>query len=160
KIAAQCAEALEAAHAKNIVHKDIKPENIMLTPEGQVKICDFGVAKALPRHDATTVSESAAVKTGAFAGTPAYMAPEVLLDRDADARADIFSLGVVFYETLSGHHPFLAENLVATSDRVLHAEPRPLSEMNRSVSPQLAKIVTRMLAKDRDRRYATAVELL
>ena len=103
-IAVQCAQALVAAHGHGIVHCDIKPENIMLTPEGQVKILDFGVAKHLPRSDQSTTVD----RSGTVSGTPAYMSPEVLLEKTPDGRADIFSLGVVFYEVLAGHHPFLA----------------------------------------------------
>src|SRR5205823_8066918 len=104
EVAMQCAEALVAAHESGIVHCDIKPENIMLTTKSQVKMLDFGVAKYLPRSDQSSTADRA----GTMAGTPAYMSPEVLLEKFPDERADIFSLGVVLYEMLSGHHPFLA----------------------------------------------------
>ncbi|HWQ03690.1 MAG TPA: protein kinase, partial [Candidatus Nitrosotenuis sp.] len=162
-IATQCAEALVAAHERQIVHRDIKPENIMLTPAGRVKILDFGVARHLP-----TAAESADAATmdtreydsTAISGTPAYMAPEVLLQQDTDTRADIFSLGILFYEALAGRHPFLASSVIATSDRILHDEPQPISFYNRDVPPELERIVAKMMAKNRDDRYATAADLL
>ena len=159
-VAIQCAEALAAAHEKGIIHRDIKPENIMLTPKGQVKILDFGVAKRLPRHDADTSTESTASQPGALSGTPAYMAPEVLLEKPSDERADIFSLGVVFYEMLTAQHPFRAETFMATSDRIRHEVPVPLGHLNPQVPGRLEGLVAKMLAKDPTERYARATELV
>ena len=132
-IAFQCAEALVSAHRHGIVHCDIKPENIMLSSAGQVKILDFGVAKHLPRSDQSSTVDRA----GTFAGTPAYMSPEVLLEQAPDGRADIFSLGVVFYEVLTGQHPFLAGSFVATTDRIRGETPASIRIFNRSVSREL-----------------------
>jgi serine/threonine protein kinase/tetratricopeptide (TPR) repeat protein len=155
-IALQCAEALVSAHRHGIVHCDIKPENIMLSSEGQVKILDFGVAKHLPRSDQSSTVDRA----GTFAGTPAYMSPEVLLEQAPDGRADIFSLGVVFYEVLTGQHPFLAGSFVATTDRIRNETPAPIRVFNRSVPEGLQALVNKAMAKDAGNRYASAEELL
>jgi len=155
-IATQCAEALMAAHSRRIVHCDIKPENIMLTPAGQVKILDFGVAKHLPRSDQSSTVDRA----GSFGGTPAYMAPEVLLEKIPDGRADIFSLGIVLYEALTGLHPFLSNSFVATSERILHETPAPIHIFNAQVPEALEAVVNKALAKDPGQRYQDAGSLL
>src|SRR5712692_9566711 len=163
-IGVQCATALVAAHARGIAHLDIKPENIMLSSTGQVKILDFGVAKQLPRLDDAATMETLGGQGASGAdsggGTPAYMAPEVLLGKPADQRADIFSLGVVFYEALSGSHPFRGTGVLATSNRILHESPAPLRQANPKAPAELERIVTKMLAKDPAERYATAADLL
>jgi tetratricopeptide (TPR) repeat protein/TolB-like protein/tRNA A-37 threonylcarbamoyl transferase component Bud32 len=155
-IAMQCAEALVSAHEHGIVHCDIKPENIMLTSAGQVKILDFGVAKHLPRSDQSSTVD----RSGTFAGTPAYMSPEVLLEQAPDGRADIFSLGVVFYEVLTGQHPFLASSFVATTDRIRGETPASIRIFNPSVSPDLEALVYKAMAKEAGQRFASAQELL
>src|SRR2546429_8598472 len=155
-IATQCVEALAAAHARGIVHCDIKPENIMLTAAGQVKILDFGVAKHLPRSDQSSTVD----RSGTMAGTPAYMSPEVLLERAPDGRADVFSLGVVFYEALTGHHPFLASSFVATSDRSRKETPAAIRIFNPKVPEGLEALVFKAIATDPAQRYASAGALL
>ncbi len=155
-IATQCAEALVSAHRHGIVHCDIKPENIMLTLAGQVKILDFGVAKHLPRSDQSSTIDRA----GTFAGTPAYMSPEVLMEQAPDGRADVFSLGVVFYEVLTGQHPFMAGSFVATTDRIRRENPAPIRIFNRDVSEDLEALVNKAMAKDPGKRFAGAQELL
>ena len=155
-IAIQCAEALVSAHKHGIVHCDIKPENIMLTSAGQVKILDFGVAKHLPRSDQSSTVD----RSGTFAGTPAYMSPEVLLEQAPDGRADVFSLGVVAYEVLTGQHPFLAGSFVATTDRIRRETPASIRIFNRAVSEDLEALVNKAMAKEPGQRFASAQELL
>lgn len=157
-IAVQCAEALDAAHARGILHGDLKPENIMLTASGDVKVLDFGVARRLPTFDSAADTMSVQGLTTSVSGTPAYMAPEVLLGNEADGRADLFSLGAVFYEMLAGRHPFLAER--GTLDRLLHADPEPLCQANPAVPAALEQIVVKMLAKKPEDRYASAREVV
>src|SRR6266853_1937460 len=144
RIAMQCAEALVSAHGHGIVHCDIKPENIMLTSAGKIKILDFGVAKHLPRSDQSSTVDRA----GTFAGTPAYMSPEVLLEQAPDGRADVFSLGVVSYEVLTGQHPFMAGSFVATTDRIRRETPASIRIFNRSVTEDLEALVNKAMAKD------------
>jgi eukaryotic-like serine/threonine-protein kinase len=156
EIATQCAEALIAAHDRGFVHCDIKPENIMLTPAGQVKILDFGLAKHLPRSD----NSSTVDRAGVVSGTPAYMSPEVLLAEVPDGRADIFSLGVVFYEMLTGQHPFLANSFVATTDRVRHETPASVCIFNADAPKSLDLLVHKAMAKEPGQRYASARDLL
>src|SRR5215471_15087438 len=156
-IAKECALGLAVAHNAGVVHHDIKPENIMLTPSGQVKILDFGVAKNLPNcPEAATLSTR--TSTG-FAGTLNYMAPEAIREKDPDFRADIFSLGIVFYEAISGSNPFRAKSPLETSDRILHHDQPPLRELNAKTPAELDRIVGKMLAKDPAQRYSTSADL-
>jgi serine/threonine protein kinase/tetratricopeptide (TPR) repeat protein len=155
-IAVQCVQGLVAAHARGIVHCDIKPENIMLTTDGQVKILDFGIAKHLPQSDQSTTVD----RSGTVSGTLAYMSPEVLMENAPDGRADIFSLGVVFYEVLAGHHPFLTHSFVATSDRIRRETPAPIHIFNATVPEELEKLVNKAMAKEPGQRHASTRELL
>jgi serine/threonine protein kinase/tetratricopeptide (TPR) repeat protein len=153
-IAVQASEALIQAHDRGVVHCDIKPENIMLTSTGRIKILDFGVAKQIPR------SAQDATQSRTVAGTPAYMAPEMLLEHPVDGRADIFSLGIVLYEVLTQHHPFLDDSSVATIQRILRDSPPPIAKFNAQVPQVLQTIVGKMLAKGPGQRYASAYEVL
>jgi tetratricopeptide (TPR) repeat protein/predicted Ser/Thr protein kinase len=154
-IATQCCEGLQAAHEKGIIHGDIKPENIMLTPGNRVKILDFGVARRAWSANPNDATKSMETMT-ATGGTPAYMAPEVLLQQHDDGRSDIFSIGLVFYEMLGGDQPFQSDSLATTVARIVHVEPPPL----KNVPAPLAKVVTRAMAKNPDKRYPTATALL
>jgi eukaryotic-like serine/threonine-protein kinase len=153
-IATQCAEALVSAQQKGIVHCDLKPENIMITGNGTVKVLDFGVAKHIPSSD-----QSSTLDQGT-AGTPAYMAPEMLLQKGVDGRSDIFSLGVVFYEMLAGAHPFRDASYAGTIDGVLRREPAPLSRQRKDIPGALEALVLRMLAKKPEDRPINARSLL
>ncbi len=159
-IGEQCAEGLAAAHERSILHADIKPDNIMLTPTGRVKILDFGVARKftlVDEHQETSSLDSLAFSSS---GTPAYMSPEVLMQRPYDGRADIFALGVVFYEMLCGRKPFQTDSFAETLGRVLHEDPKRISEVNPKVGTQLSNLVYNMLAKDPEQRYPSAKALV
>jgi serine/threonine-protein kinase len=155
-VALQCTEALAAAHELGVLHLDLKPENIMLTRTGDVKILDFGLARHVPRADSATTDQV----TEKVGRTPAYASPEVLLEKEPDPRSDIFSLGVVFYEMLAGRNPFRADSIFQTSRRILEENPPPLRSVNAAVPQDLENIITKMLAKDPVKRYRWAAEVL
>jgi serine/threonine-protein kinase len=159
-LATQCSSALVAAHEKGILHGDIKPENIMLDASGQVKLLDFGVARRLPGEDPAGETLTTVSAPGQVSGTPTYMAPEVLKGGVPDARADVFALGIVFYEMLAGRHPFRGANVTVTTAHIL--DEREAANLDRSklkVSPPVAAVVARALYKDPAQRYASAREL-
>jgi eukaryotic-like serine/threonine-protein kinase len=144
KIAKQMCDALAAAHAQHVIHCDIKPGNIMLSASGQVKVLDFGIARLRHRAD-ETVALNAPEQLPS--GTPGYMAPELLLNQHVDERADIFSLGVVFYELLTGCAPFEGATRGETLQKTLHGEPKPFSHYGANTPGRLERLVMRMLAK-------------
>ncbi len=159
-LAIQCSCALVAAHEKGILHGDIKPENIMLDASGQVKLLDFGVARRLPGEDPAGETLTTVWAPGHVSGTPTYMAPEVLKGGVPDARADVFALGIVFYEMLAGQHPFRGANVMVTTAHIL--DEREAANLDRSklkVSPPVAAVVARALYKDPAQRYPSAREL-
>src|SRR5438552_4393663 len=151
EIARQIAEGLQAAHAAGIVHRDLKPGNVMLLPDGTVRILDFGLAKA---------RDQSRSEAGIRFGTVSYMAPEQVRGGNVDARADLWALGVVIYEMLTGRKPFGGDEEVAIAHAILHDEPELLSTHQDDVSPALDDLVLRLLQKDPARRHASAVELL
>ncbi|MGZ4840290.1 MAG: protein kinase domain-containing protein [Candidatus Angelobacter sp.] len=156
-IAIECAEALAAAHEKNILHSDIKPENIMLTSGGHVKLLDFGVARRVPGANDTTDSGSMAFSTmGPVGGTLAYMAPEVLLGGLPDLRADVFSLGLVCYEMLAGKHPFRGDSELPVGARIIQETAAALGKLNQKVPPPLADVIAKAMQRDPRERYASA----
>jgi len=151
-IGIQVCEGLTAAHKKEIVHRDIKSDNIMVTKEGQVKIMDFGLAKL---KGATKITE-----TGSTLGTAAYMSPEQAEGEEVDQRSDVFSFGVVLYELLTGQLPFKGEHQAAIVYSIMNEEPQPVVRYNNKVSSDLEKIVSKALVKDREERYQHIDDLL
>ncbi|HEX8651308.1 MAG TPA: protein kinase [Pyrinomonadaceae bacterium] len=161
EVALQVTSALVAAHAAGIVHRDIKPENIMVRPDGYVKVLDFGLAK-LTEARANDSGASTLINTdpGVIIGTVHYMSPEQARGREVDARADIFSFGVVLYEMIAGRPPFEAETKSDVVAAILNDEPPPMARYSREVPETLEWIVNKALRKDREERYQTAKELL
>jgi len=151
EIARQIAEGLQAAHAAGIVHRDLKPGNVMLLPDGTVRILDFGLAKARDQ----SMSE-----TGARFGTVSYMSPEQIRGETADGRADLWALGVVLYEMLTGRKPFTGDEEVAIAHAILHDDPELPSTYRGDLSAALEGIVLRLLQKNPAKRHATAADLL
>jgi serine/threonine protein kinase len=161
-IAIQIASAMAAAHVKGIVHRDIKPDNIILRRDGLVKVLDFGLAKLTePKEGGLEDPTRALVQTmtGTVMGTVGYMSPEQVRGQEVDHRSDIFSFGVVLYEVLSGRRAFIGESNADLMSAILKEEPSELSETNNQVNPGLEKIVRRCLEKEPDRRFQSASDL-
>jgi len=151
RAARQAAEALDYAHGQGVVHRDIKPSNLLLDLSGRVKVADFGIAKMAGQSTELTIA-------GSVMGSPQYLSPEQVRGEDLDGRSDIFSLGVVLYEMLSGKRPFDGDTITTLVYQILHVEPPPVSEL-RAVPPRLEELLRRMLAKDPNDRIATAGEV-
>ena len=163
KIAVQVADALAEAHSQGITHRDVTPQNIMLTAHQQAKVIDFGLAKVIRDRslvDSEAVTESLLTETGVIVGTVRYMSPEQVRGKSLDARTDIFSLGAVLYEMISGQKAFAADSTALTISAILHREPAPLTKYCSSVPTELELIVSKALRKDRKQRYQTIRDLL
>jgi serine/threonine protein kinase len=157
EISLQIVGALEAAHAQGIVHRDIKPGNIFICTNGQVKVLDFGLARRLLLGEGTLPDGSTI--PGRPIGTASYMAPERILQMPMDARCDLFSLGVVIYEMATGRLPFAGASPAETVTSVLEHEPPPLTTLSPTRPGQLHRIVNKLVAKLADERYQSAAEL-
>ncbi|MBM4330003.1 MAG: CHASE2 domain-containing protein [Deltaproteobacteria bacterium] len=146
----EAAEALDFAHRRGIVHRDVKPANIMLAPTGQVKVMDFGIAK-LPTSTLT--------QTGSILGTPAYMSPEQINGQEIDGRSDLFSLGSVLYELLTGTKPFKGETLSALSYQITQGTPLPVSRLNPAIPPSCDEVLLQALAKAQQDRFQSGKDM-
>jgi len=150
-LGAQIADGLAAAHAREIIHRDIKPQNVLITPDGTPKVTDFGIARA--------ESMSTMTATGMMMGTPYYMSPEQARGERADSRSDVYSLGCVLYQMLTGEVPFQASTPLAVLRQHTDERPRPVRRLRSDVPRELAAVVERSMEKDAGKRYANAAEM-
>jgi eukaryotic-like serine/threonine-protein kinase len=151
-IALQIAAALEAAHTAGVVHRDLKPQNVMSDKDGRVYVMDFGIARSLEHQGMT--------QTGALMGTPEYMSPEQAKGEKVDARSDLFALGIIFYEMLTGNSPFKADTAMAMMFKRTQVRATPLSQLNIGVPPVISDIVSKCLEIKTEERYQSAREVI
>jgi Tol biopolymer transport system component len=161
RIGEQIAEALHAAHEKKILHRDVKPGNVLLAPDGRACLGDFGLAASwYPLgHEETATTDSLPLTADGVVGTPAYMSPEQVLGRHLDGRSDLFALGAVLYEMCTGERAFKTGDESSVQDAILHHEPVAIARLNYEVPEELERIVRKALAKNPDDRYASARDM-
>jgi eukaryotic-like serine/threonine-protein kinase len=151
QIVVQVCKALEASHAEGVIHRDLKPQNIMVDEQGKVSVMDFGIARSMEVGGGMT-------QTGALVGTPEYMSPEQAKGQHLDARSDLFSLGIIFYELLTGHSAYKADTAMETLWKRTHEAARPPIELEPGIPRAISDMVVKCLEIDRDRRYQSVAE--
>jgi len=151
EIIAAVASALEYAHREGVVHRDIKPSNIMLVKDHQVKVTDFGIARVI---------DASQTRTGIALGTPSYMSPEQVSGKKVDGRSDLFSLGIVFYELLTGKRPFMADTITSILYAIVHSDYPPLSVNAGRFPPCCVTIVDKLLKKNLTARFGSASQVI
>lgn len=159
EITVQIADALDEAHHQGIIHRDIKSANVIINRRGQAKVLDFGLAKTVIENVSDEAATQAKTEAGVLVGTVQYMSPEQAFGKKLDGRTDLWSLGVLLYEMVTGEMPFKGETQVAIFDEILHKEPVKPTEINENIPPDLEKIILKLLEKDREFRYQTASDL-
>ena len=161
QLAVPIADALSAAHQHGVVHRDLKPDNIMVADDGRVKILDFGLARLKPVAvgDSSTITGATLTTAGQVMGTGAYMSPEQAQGLEIDARSDIFSLGIVLFEMATGRRPFDGDTTISLLSSIVKDSPPSVATVNAAQPAELARIVRRSLVKDRTRRYQTALDV-
>ena len=151
ELIAKSSAALDYAHKQSVVHRAIKPANIMWDPEtNELKITDFGIAR---------ITDSSKTKTGVVLGTPSYMSPEQLSGKKIDGRSDLFSLGVMFYQMLTGSLPFHADSMATLMYKIANENPSRASEINPRLPPEIDELIEKALAKDADARFQSGGEM-